>query len=108
MRSGVWGHLFLQYLPLHYLHGYPFKRGKSRKLGIFYLTRDSHATYDEGPPADVAKVPTKLLWHHLSDNNKKVLCVIPFPFPPTTVNGIMITHVGSNEIKSYPPGLQAT
>jgi len=106
MRGGVWGNLFSTIPSVTLPAWASFLSGVNPgKLGIFYLTRDSHATYDEGPPADVAKVPTKLLWHHLSDNNKKVLCVIPFPFPPTTVNGIMITHVGSNEIKSYPPGI---
>lgn len=109
MRSGVWGNLFSTipsttspaWLSL-------FSGVNPGKLGTFYLTRDSHLTYDEGPPADFSKISVKLLWHCLSGYGKKVLCVLPFPFPPAKINGVMVSHfkldMDSEKIsfKSYP------
>lgn len=110
MKNGVWGNLHSTIPSVTLPAWLSFLSGVNPgKLGIFYLTRDSHATYDEGRPADISKVPVKFLWHHLSDNGKKVLSVIPFPFPPTKINGVMVSNTGAetglNELKSYPPGI---
>jgi predicted AlkP superfamily phosphohydrolase/phosphomutase len=109
MRDGVWGNLSST-IPSVTSPAWLscFSGVNPGKLGVFYLTRNSHGTYDEGPPVDVAKIPVKLLWHYLGDHGKKVLCIIPFPFPPAKVNGIMVTNImvdvagNTTTFKSYP------
>src|SRR4030043_1953109 len=92
MRNGVWGNL-TSTIPSVTSPAWLscFSGINPGKLGIFYLTRNSHSTYDEGPPVDITKI--KLLWHYPGDNGKKVLCIMPFPFPPAKVNGIMVTDI---------------
>ena len=107
MKSGAWGDLQSTVPSVTLPAWASFLSGVNPgKLGIFYLTRDSHSTYDEGPPTDISRVPVKFLWHHLSDNGKKVISVIPFPFPPTKINGIIVSNTGSGvglkALKSYP------
>src|SRR4030042_2948995 len=99
MKNGVWGNL-TSTIPSVTSPAWLscFGGVNPGKLGIFYLTRDSHRTYDEGPPIDYSKIPVKLLWHYLSDNEKKVLCVIPFRFPPVKVNGVMVTNLMADVI----------
>lgn len=109
MESGVWGNL-RSTIPSVTAPAWLscFSGVNPGKLGIFYFTDDSHETYDEGPPADYSKVPVKLLWHLLSDNDKRVLGVIPFRLPQAKANGIMISHFGIDaesgtiDFKSYP------
>ncbi len=109
MRDGVWGNLSSTIPSVTSPAWFSFFSGVNPgKLGVFYLTRNSHGTYDEGPPVDVSKIPVKFLWHYLGDHGKKVLCIIPFPFPPAKVNGIMVTNIKVDVVgktatfKSYP------
>lgn len=109
MRDGVWGNLSSTIPSVTSPAWFSFFSGVNPgKLGVFYLTRNSHGTYDEGPPVDVSKIPVKLLWHYPGDHGKKVLCIIPFPFPPAKVNGIMVTNIkvdvigNTTTFKSYP------
>jgi predicted AlkP superfamily phosphohydrolase/phosphomutase len=113
MKDGVWGNLSSTIPSVTSPAWFSFFSGVNPgKLGVFYLTRNSHGTYDEGPPVDVSKLPVKLLWHYLGDHGKKVLCIIPFPFPPAKVNGIMVTNIKVDVVgktttfKSYPAQIE--
>ncbi len=76
--------------------------------GLFDFTADCHRTYDTGPLVNSAHIRTKTLWEILSEVGRRmVLVTIPFTYPPTPVNGAMVSVSSFREghLATYPPSL---
>ena len=78
------------------------------KHGLFDFTADCHRTYDTGPLVNSAHIRTKTLWEILTEAGRRmVLVTIPFTYPPTPVNGAMVSVSSFREghLSTYPPSL---
>ncbi len=78
------------------------------KHGIFYFTESPHKNYGDGNILNDTNVHFKRLWSILSKVGKKSIVVgVPFTYPPSEINGIIITGEKDKEkmkaIATYPP-----
>ena len=79
------------------------------KHGVFFFLDSLHDNLKFGNTLGSADIKFPPLWSVLSKNNKKVVFInVPFTYPPTEVNGIMISGMlipDSAQVLSYPPNV---
>lgn len=79
------------------------------KHGIFFFLGNRHNNYKDERSLGSTDIRFPPLWSILSKNKKKVIFVnVPFTYPPTQVNGVLISGMyipDSAEVVSYPASL---
>ncbi|MFZ5907797.1 MAG: alkaline phosphatase family protein [Nitrospirota bacterium] len=86
-----------------------FMTGKNPgKHGIFHFTGKTHATY-RGKIQSASDLKTKTIWTILSKYGKHMTLVnVPLTYPPSRINGIMISGIGTppeSRNFTYPHGI---
>ena len=103
MEKGVRGELESTIPPVTAPAWVSFMTGKNPgKHGIFHFIGDIHKSYT-GRILSAIDIKAKTIWSLLSDIGKHLILVnIPITYPPTNINGIMITGIGTpSEERSF-------
>jgi len=87
-----------------------FMTGKTpAKHGIFHFVGRVHETY-AGEALSAADIKAKALWSILSEHGKRSIVVdVPFTYPPTELNGVMISGMGTPSVDhpfTYPASVR--
>lgn len=78
------------------------------KHGVFDFTRDGHGTYDTGPIVNYTHIKARTLWELLGEHGKQsTLVTVPFTYPPTPFNGLMVSigNMTEGRLSTYPTEL---
>ena len=96
MKSGVSADLQSTIPPITAPAWLSFMTGKNPgKHGIFHFIGDTHKTY-RGKVKSATDLKAKTIWTILSEHNKYMTLVnVPLTYPPTPINGIMISGIGT-------------
>ncbi|MEW6097435.1 MAG: alkaline phosphatase family protein [bacterium] len=75
------------------------------KHGIFYFTESPHKNYCQEHLLNASDIGFKKLWEILSGVGEKSIVIgVPFTYPPTEINGIIITgEKGKERVITHPP-----
>jgi predicted AlkP superfamily phosphohydrolase/phosphomutase len=107
-RKGTHGQLRSTIPPVTAPAWASFQTGKNPgKHGLFHFTRYQQGSY-ETPIVDASSIRSRTIWRILSDYGKRVgLINVPLTYPPTPVNGFMISGMLTPEPSKgfYPPEL---